>query len=189
MVVSEEELREAFREAGKRVHPDAGGDEESFAELQRAFGVLASPSRRLRHWLELQGVEVAARGSVSDAVSDLFGVVGGVIQAAGEVSRRIESASSALALAMLEDESQRSREAVERAIGQVEAAIGGECAKFPGIETATGAREMPPDVEAGMEGLPAEALAEAGETVRTLAFLEKWRAELRGCYAKLAAPI
>jgi len=173
--ISEEELREVFREAGKRVHPDAGGSDEEFGEVQRAFGLLLSPSKRLRHWLELQGVEVAGRGSVSASVSDLFGPVGEVVQKAGEVERKKAAASSALAMAMLEDELQRTREAVEQAIGQVEAAIGQECGNFPEIQAAAGHRG------------PAEALDKAGRTVRTLAFLEKWRTELRGCYANLAA--
>ena len=182
--ISEEELREAFREAGKRVHPDAGGSEREFGELQQAFGMLLSPSKRLRHWLELQGIEVEGRGSVSGVVSGLFGAVGEVIQAAGEVGRRKNAASSALALAMLEEEVQRTREAVEHAIERVEAALGAECGEFAGFQAAAGSEEAVSGLTAGMSD---DVAAKACESVRTLAFLEKWRAELRVCYANLAA--
>ena len=50
LVVPEAILRDSFREAGKRVHPDAGGGEGEFAALREAFSVVSSPSQRLRHW-------------------------------------------------------------------------------------------------------------------------------------------
>jgi curved DNA-binding protein CbpA len=165
--VSDEELREAFREAGKRVHPDAGGGEEEFGEAQRAFELLRSPSRRLRHWLELEGVDTDERGSVSPRVSELFGPVGEVIQQAGELARRREKAFTPLVAAMLEDDLQRSREALEEMLERVEAALAEACAGFSAIQAGASA-------------------AEAGETVRTLAFLEKWRGELRAAYTRLA---
>ena len=61
LVFREEELREAFREAGKRLHPDAGGGEGDFAALKEAMAILSGPSRRLSHWLSLRGVAVVMR--------------------------------------------------------------------------------------------------------------------------------
>ena len=55
LVFSDEAVREAFREAGKQVHPDAGGKDGEFAALREAFAMVLSPSRRLKHWLELRG--------------------------------------------------------------------------------------------------------------------------------------
>jgi hypothetical protein len=78
--ISAEELREAFREAGKRLHPDAGGGEGDFADLQRAHEILASPSRRLSHWLELRGMKIDPRGAVDDSLMDLFAGVGATMQ-------------------------------------------------------------------------------------------------------------
>ena len=54
LVLSDEALRDLFREAGKQVHPDAGGGEGEFAALRDAYATLASPSRRLMRWLELR---------------------------------------------------------------------------------------------------------------------------------------
>lgn len=168
LVISDDAVRDAYRAAGKRVHPDAGGGEGEFAGLREALGVVSSPSRRLRLWLELRGSPCEIRGSIDSALMDLFARVGAVTQQAEEVIRKREEAMSVLVRALLEKETQVSREAVEHALAEVEAAIDRECSKFPDIEAA--------DV------LNAAAVA---EIARSLAFLEKWRVGLRGCFARL----
>jgi len=165
--VSEGELRAAFREAGKRVHPDAGGCEAEFAKLQEAFLTLSSPSRRLKHWLVLAGKAGDDRGAIAPGLMDLFGKVGGVLQQAEAVARKRDAAQSALARALLEGETHVCREAVEGMIAAVETAIAGETSAFPAIEA----------------GETTD--AEAAQTVRNLAFLEKWRANLRERFARL----
>lgn len=168
LVVSDEALRDAFREAGRLAHPDAGGGDGEFAALREAFAVVASPSRRLRHWLELRGTPGEVRGSIDTALMDLFAEVAAVTQQAESVIRKRDEAKSALVRALLEGETQVCREAVERAISQVETVIRGECAVFPEFESAA---EF--DLEA------------ASKVARNLAFLEKWRAGLRACYSRL----
>ena len=168
LVLSDDALRESFRDAGKRLHPDAGGGEGEFAALREAFAVVFSPSRRLRHWLELRGTPGEVRGSIDNSLMDLFSEVGAVTQLAESVIRKRDEAKSALVRAMLEGETQVCREAVERAIAKVEAVITRECAVFPEWENSAD-----PDVEA------------SSKTARNLAFLEKWRAGLRGCFGRL----
>ena len=168
LVISEEALRDAWREAGKRAHPDAGGSEAGFAELRDAFARLSSPSRRLMHWLELRGTPGDVRGSIGSGLMDLFSEVGVAINRAEELIRKRDAAKSSLVRAMLESETLLCREAVEQAIASVEAAMDQEMAAFPAYQAAA-----VPDVEA------------ASRTARNLAFLEKWRAGLRGCYARL----
>ena len=163
-----EVLTDAFREAGKSLHPDAGGDEAEFARLREAHAILASPSRRLRHWLELQNIAVETRGTVDPRVMDLFATVGEVTQRAESIVRRRQETKTPLGLAMLEHETQLCRESVERTITMVEAAIAGECAVFPDYQ-----RAESPDAAA------------ASTTARNLAFLEKWHATLRSLYARL----
>lgn len=167
LVISEDTLRAAFREAGKRVHPDAGGSEADFARLQQAFATLSSPSKRLKHWLTLRGEAGDDRGSISPELMDLFGKVGAVIQQADAIIRKREEARSALTLAMLEGGTQACREAVEGAIGEVAVAIEGVMKVFPEIETG----ELPGEF--------------AARQVRNLAFLEKWRANLQESFARL----
>lgn len=168
LVIPEEVIREAYREAGKRTHPDAGGGEGEFAALREAFAVVSSPSRRLKHWLELRGAPVEVRGAIDDSLMDFFSEVGAVTQQAETVIRKREEAQSALVRAMLEQETQLSRESVERAISKVEAMIDRECLAFRDYE----ASETP--------GIDA-----ASKTARSLAFLEKWRTGLRACFSRL----
>ncbi len=165
--LGDEELRSAFREAGKRMHPDAGGGEGEFAALKEALAVLSSPSRRLAHWLSLRGTAVEARGMIAPGLMDLFGRIGPVSQAAENVIRKRETAQSALGRALLEPELQACLQQVEEMIAEVDACLAAECAVFlPWMS-------HPPDPAAG------------SEKVRNLAFLEKWRASLKGLYARM----
>ncbi|MGC4015479.1 MAG: hypothetical protein QM755_13325 [Luteolibacter sp.] len=167
LVIPEEEVRAAFREAGKRVHPDAGGSEMEFAAAQQAFATLMSPSKRLKHWLTLRGESGDDRGSISPELMDLFGQVGAAMQQADGVVRKRGEARSALVLAMLEGETQACREAIEVAISKVDAAIGAEVSVFPAIESG------------------AVTASQAAQHVRNLAFMEKWRANLQERFARL----
>ena len=166
--LSEAALREAFLAAGKAAHPDAGGGEGEFAALREALAVLSSPSRRLKHWLELRGTPGEVRGTIDPELMDLFSAVGAVTQQAEAAIRKRDDAKSALVRAMLETEIQLAREAVERAISQVEAAIQCECAGFSDWEKSS-------EVDIGT----------ASRTARNLVFLEKWHGGLRGCYSWL----
>ena len=168
LVLSDEELRDLFREAGKQAHPDAGGGEGEFSALREAFAVVSSPSRRLRHWLDLRGTPGEVRGSIDDSLMDVFSEVGSVTQQAESCIRKRDEAKSVLVRAMLEGETQLAREAVEKAIGKVESLIVEECSVFPEWEISG-----VPDVEA------------ASKAARNLAFLEKWRAGLRSAYGRL----
>ena len=168
LVFSDEAVREAFREAGKQVHPDAGGKDGEFAALREAFAMVLSPSRRLKHWLELRGTPGEVRGSIDHSLMELFSAVGAVTQRAETVIRKREEAKSSLVRAMLEGETQVCREAVKLAISRVETRITHECSVFPELE-----------VVAVVD------VAQASEIARNLAFLEKWRTGLRGCFSRL----
>lgn len=166
--IDAETLSAAFREAGKSAHPDAGGGDDEFARLREAFETLSSPSRRLKHWLELRGTPAETRGTVDPRLMDLFSKVGEATQQAEALIRRRDETKSALGLALLERETHLCRESVEQALGLVEAAIADECSVFPELETSDA-----PD------------LAAASKVARNLAFLEKWRAALRSTFARL----
>lgn len=168
LVVSEEVLREAFREVGKRMHPDAGGGDGEFSALRDALAKLSSPSRRLVHWAELRGIVTESRGSIDSGMMDLFTGIGKATQIAEEVIRKREAAKSALARAMMEGETLECRESIERSISAVDAAISNECSIFSEWETASS-----PDP------------AEISKVSRNLSFLEKWRAGLRSAYSRL----
>jgi curved DNA-binding protein CbpA len=168
LVISDEALRDAFREAGRVAHPDVGGGEGDFARLREAFAVVSSPSSRLRAWLEWRGTPGEVRGSIEASLMEVFSEVGAVTQQAESLIRRREEAKSALVRAMLEGEAQICRESVEKMISRVEALITRECALFPQWE-----RSLTLDIES------------ASKAARNLAFLEKWRTSLRSGYSRL----
>ena len=169
LVIPDEAARDLFREAGKQAHPDAGGGEGEFAALREAHAIIASPSRRLKYWLEIHGVATDPRGTIDHTMMDLFSEVGAVTQQAESLIRKRDEAKSALVRAMLENETQRCREQVEQAISAVDERIERECAVFPDFEKQAAA------VDAGAASL----------TARNLAFLEKWRAALRAVFSRL----
>lgn len=168
LVVDKDELNSHFREAGKSLHPDAGGGDEGFAELQAAYELVSSPAKRLKHWLELKGCEVDTRGAIDSAMMDLFGSVGEVTQKAEALIRKKQSAKSALGVAMLEGETHICREAVEDINRQIERAIAYECASFGELENAVSIDET-----------------YVAKRVRNLIFLEKWQATMRSLYSRL----
>lgn len=165
LVLPAEEPGKAFRAAGSKVHPDAGGSEAAFARAREAQAILASPAKRLRHWLELEGKGMVLRGAVSPELMDLFSRIGALRQVAETMIRQRAEAKSALALALTEAETQGLREKLEKLLGEVEAGIEQECACFP-------------EIEAGHE-------SRAEVAARNLAFLEKWRAALRALFSGL----
>lgn len=164
LAIAESELREAFRLAGKSGHPDAGGSGEEFTALQQAFARLSSPSKRLRAWLECQGLTGQDRGAISPQLLDLFSSVGIALQQADDITRRRSAAMSNLAKAMLEPAVQAAREKLEASLEEVALAIQTQEAVFPLIESGQGDPWL---------------------VARDLAFLEKWQAELKSRFAAL----
>lgn len=168
LTLTAEEIENAWREAGKTLHPDAGGDEQAFATLREARAMLASPASRLAHWLELHGQKPDPRGAIAAEIMDLFAPVGDVIQQADALARRRAAAATALGMAMLEGETLRIRDGVEAMIVRIDAAIDAQCLPFPRWES---------------DGIALESQA---ATLRNLRFLEKWKRALMAGYAGLA---
>lgn len=70
---SADELKRAYRRKARESHPDAGGDEEQFKELTRAYEVLSDPARRARY--DQFGDDGSQRGQTA---GDPFGGFGGI---------------------------------------------------------------------------------------------------------------
>lgn len=163
-MVSDEEIREAFRQRAVVLHPDSGGDEKEFARLKEAQDVLMSPARRLKEWMLVRGGDVDARGQIAGGLMDLFQKVSEAGAAAEALIKENAVAGSALVKAMIEVRLMRQREQVKDLLEKVAAEVELRVAQFPAVE----AGECDPAV-----------------MMRDLVFLEKWRATLRGIYGRL----
>ena len=164
LAICGDELREAFRAAGKQEHPDAGGSGEGFTAVQEAFKLLSSPSRRLKAWMAAEGIEGNDRGAISPQLLDLFAKVGAALQKADGVTKKREGAQSVLAKSLLEPEVQLAREDLEAALEDVAGTVEKEEESFAQIEAGEGDPSL---------------------VSRNLAFLEKWQAELKARFAGL----
>ncbi|MGB6220658.1 hypothetical protein [Haloferula sp.] len=164
LVLESEDLGMIFREKGKVLHPDVGGDVERFSRLQEAFSVLSHPASRLRHWLELEGIEGSLRGSLSSSLVDFFAEIGPVLQAADELIRKREAAGSHLAKALLEERVQVCRERLEGLQARLAGELDGLVGRFEEIERGE---------------------LDGWGVARELAFLEKWQAQVKERFAGL----
>ncbi len=100
-----EKLREAFHEGSRGTHPDAGGSEAAFAQINEAYRVLQNPRLRLHHLLTLENHAPAAAGqAVASDIADLFQSVAAASQEADATSRKLAVASNPLSRSLLQPE-------------------------------------------------------------------------------------
>lgn len=158
------EIREFFREKSKIAHPDAGGDPEGFSLLQEAMSLLINPAARLRHWLEMEGIEGALRGSISSSLVNQFMEISAILQRADELIRERREASSQLAKAMTEARAQTCREELEGILEQLDREIEDRVDSFARIECGE---------------------IDGWEVARELAFLEKWQGQVKERFGEL----
>jgi len=111
LTLGDAEIGAAFRTAGKRHHPDSGGDPAAFETVQQAGQTLLDPGARLRHWLELQHTPGELRGQVSSGLMDAFS-----------------------AKAMLEGRTQTCRDELDTMIDRLEGMIAERVGRFDAVE-------------------------------------------------------
>ncbi|MEP2774720.1 MAG: DnaJ domain-containing protein [Luteolibacter sp.] len=164
LVVSEEEIRESFRTRAAEVHPDSGGDEKEFSELQGAQEILLSPAKRLKEWMLAKGIEADVRGQIDGGLMDLFQTVAEVGNAAEAAIKLGAGAQSSLAKAMAEVKLMGERERVKDLLAEIAQRIAERIGEFPGIEAGA---------------------IDPAKLMRDLVFLEKWRASMKSVYGRL----
>ncbi len=144
-------------------HPDHGGDKDTFDQINQAYQILSSPAKRLKSYLELEGIQHDPRGTVGNELMDLFMKVASLIQASEAFIRKKNDARSALAKALLEPESMATQGKISKLINEIETA---ESLQVTALEG-----QLTP--------------AQVSQIARNLAFLEKWRAQLQQLYGSL----
>lgn len=159
-LLAEGELKDAYFRLAAGAHPDSkGGDEARFRGVQEAFAVLSRPAARLRHLMELQGVEA---GKSAPPLPELFMEVGSAIQTAKDAVNRRAKAAQPLMKALA------AKDAVGAGakLNAAAAKVAGGLAEAHAMLTAIDARW--PEVDAG----------ELGALASRFTYLQKWEGEL-----------
>ena len=164
LVVSADEIRGAFRERASDLHPDAGGNEKDFSELQMAQEILLSPAKRLKEWISVKDLNTDTRGQIGGDLMELFEKVSATGSESETIIKQNAQAQSALVKAVTEVKLISQREKVKDLLSEIEQGIQGREDDFSKIQ---------------------EGEQDAGKAMRDLIFLEKWRGTLKGLYARL----
>jgi len=158
-----EKLADNHKKLAASHHPDNQEnitDDSKYKPINTAFKNLKSPSKRLIHLMELDAIHYEKRGSVSDHLMDLFMSTAQILQNADTFIRKKSNTTSALAIALLETESQQLQQQISTQIDFIEKEITSSLEK-------------------------ADLTQNLNNSARDLAFLEKWQAQLKERYASL----
>ncbi len=113
-------LKAAFHEKSRRAHPDAGGSEVAFAQLNEAYQALQEPRRRLQHFLTLEGRPPNGAGrAVPAEIAELFSIVAEATQAAELAGQKINAAASPLGRSLGLAELAQARGKVDEALARL----------------------------------------------------------------------
>ncbi len=164
--LDEAALQEAWRQAARSAHPDQpGGDAAHAAELNAALDTLKSPVSRLKHLLELH--QVPWRAVPLDAgLMQLFERLGPLLQRGTALLSQKQAAASALAKALLARQELQQREALED--------LGTEIA-----EAWKALEDRLPELDSRLTAGDSQAWTDLQACQARLAYLDKWRRQLR----------
>ena len=155
------DIRVAFQDLSRNLHPDAvGGDTGRFVALNAAHATLSHPGSRLR--LLAGGSASGAEGPLPTGDADLFMLVGAIVHKARALRTKAAAATSALSRALLAGDASRICCDVEMGLGQIDAALGVAEEKLRAMD----------------EAWPAVAAADLLALAARFDRLMKWRCEL-----------
>ena len=164
LTIDDADLNSAWKELSRTHHPDQEtGDTDQSATVNRAYDLLRAPSRRLRHWLELQGIAIGRQASIEPSLMDLFSRIGPLLQEADEVLQKRSAASSALAKALLAESEIATQQRLQDLLATLQGELAATTDRFPTLESGTS------------PGNSDEALG----ALARLGFLEKWQQQVQ----------
>ena len=70
---SQDEIKNAFREKALKYHPDKGGDEEKFKQINEAYSMISDPNKRSHYDAARDGINFGGFGGGSFSFGDIFG--------------------------------------------------------------------------------------------------------------------
>ncbi len=165
--MDEELLEKAYLEAAKTLHPDhAQGDSDRTSALNAAVSLLRSPSRRLRHLMDLNTTVSWKAVPLEPELMDLFASVGRHLETATKVTEKAKSASSALSKALLSGEILKARDSLEDLNGVVSSRVAAYLRELPDLDRRLSCSD--PTVWSDLQKLQVK-----------LAYLEKWQTQIR----------
>lgn len=164
--LDDEALQQAWLTASRSAHPDQpGGDAARAAEINTAYETLQAPEKRLKHLLELHQVPWRTV-PIDDAMMSLFGQLGPALQNVAAFLKRKQSATSALAKALLAPDEMRLREQLETLGTTLDTERTALLDRLPGFDTRLSAGDT--TVLADLQILQAR-----------LAYFTKWQTQIR----------
>jgi curved DNA-binding protein CbpA len=170
-----EALKEKYHRLTATHHPDVAGAPGDFAEINRAYQVLADPAARLRHLLELDAPTALARAQpVPEEIAGFFTPVAEVRQGVDAFLKKRAAAASPLAKALLSTEQFGVQERVD---GMIAALAEKQEALLARVRDADGLWIA--DRDAALSILPA--------LWQSLGYTAKWLAMLRESLFSLAS--
>lgn len=171
-----EALKSRFHQLSAEVHPDRVHDappaerkaaNARFAELNEAYNVLSSTRLRLKHFIELEsGKELEAISQTPSDLMDLFFKCGDLCNGTDRFLREKEEAESPLLKVKFFQQGMEWSDKIQDFIAQVSEHVGKAEAELQADEL--------PD------------LARLEEIFRRLSYYERWQAQLRERFTRLA---
>lgn len=175
-VLDETELKAAYDARGRATHPDQpGGDAAASTAVNEAYRQLSEPESRLKHLVELEAPEAAARwGTVpmDEGLMAVFLQLGPVLQRVEALARKMQETASALAKALLAGEQMQLQEEVEALMAGLEDQRMSLEAELPSLDEKRAHGE-------------AEWVEQTKALRAKFAYLRKWQAQLREALLKL----
>lgn len=167
-------LQSAWLQAARVAHPDqVGGDTALAAELNQALETLKSPVTRLKHLLQHYS-DTPWRAVPLDAeMMQLFEKLGPLLQSTAALVQKKQAITSALAKALLAREEMQARESLEALSTQIE-------------NTWTHIEATLPNYDARLTTGDSSVWQELQGVQARLAYLEKWRSQIRAQWLALS---
>jgi curved DNA-binding protein CbpA len=165
--LDEAALQSAYFEATKPAHPDqVGGDADLSSNLNAALETLKSPVTRLKHLIDTRSGLGWRAIPLEAGLMSLFEKLGPLLQHSAAFLSRKQSATSALAKALLASEEMRLRESLESLNEEIEE-------EWQRLESAL------PECDLRLAASDDTVWPELQALQAKFAYLTKWRAQIR----------
>lgn len=119
LLLEPEEVRSAWQALAKDAPSAEATEPDRGSEIHLARGVLTDPVSRLGHWLEIHEVEPSRGAAMEPDFMDLFSQIHTALEKADSVYKRHQTATTALAKALLSKEAIAAQLAVQDCLGEI----------------------------------------------------------------------